>query len=553
MGNADLRHSHPASLTVDDAFFRFVFDTTFQFIGLLTPDGTLLEANQTALEFGGLTRDDVVGLPFWECRWWTISAETQAQLRDALKRAAQGEFVRYEVDVLGVGERVATIDFSLKPVFDANGEVYRIIPEGRDVTDRRQSQHAQEYLHGLIQAIFDNSRDLLVALDTEYRVIAFNSRFRQVFEQLYRREVFTGANLLDLMADYPYAAMEAKIHWGNALKGEEYTIERDVLGPDGEQSYYEISFRRLTDPQGRQIGAVQSAHDVTERVANQEVLEHLNQELESRVSLRTAALARINLQLRQELEERQRIEDALHQSEERLKQLNESLEAQVEERTRQVQALSRALTLAEQRERRRFSYLLHDDLQQLLFALDMKTYLLQRIKDDPQRFYESALDVRGLAKQAIHLTRTLAIELNPPVLRGDGLSAALSWLARHMEEKYGLSVNLYVESDIQIYGEDRRMLLVQIVRELLFNVVKHADTEMARVDVTIDNDRVQILVEDEGQGFEPATMRIHRSHQDTFGLFSVEERLKLFGGHFHLDTAPGKGTRIWISVPFLEK
>lgn len=553
MGNADQRHSHPASLTVDDSFFRFVFDTTFQFIGLLTSDGTLLEANQTALEFGGLTRDDVVGLPFWECRWWTISAETQAQLRDALKRAAQGEFVRYEVDVLGAGDRVVTIDFSLKPVFDAHGQVYRIIPEGRDVTDLRQSQRAQEYLHGLIQTIFDNSRDLLVALDTEFRIIAFNSRFHQVFAQLYQREVFTGANLLDLLADYPYAALEAKGQWGKALNGEEYTFERDILGPDGEQSYYEISFRCLVDVQGRQIGAVQSAHDVTERVASQGVLEQLNQELESRVSLRTAALARINLQLRQELEERQRIEEALQQSEERLKQLNESLEAQVDERTRQVQALSRALTLAEQRERRRFSYLLHEDLQQLLFALDMKSYLLQRLKDDPQRFYESVLEVRALAKQAIHLTRTLAIELNPPVLRGDGLSAALSWLARHMEEKYGLRVNLYVESDIPIYGEDRRMLLVQIVRELLFNVVKHAGIESARVDVTVDNERVKILVEDEGQGFDPTTIHIHNSHQDTFGLFSVEERLKLFGGHFHLDTAPGKGTRIWISVPFLEK
>jgi PAS domain S-box-containing protein len=553
VGNAEQRHSHPASLTVDDAFFRFVFDTTFQFIGLLMPDGILLEANQTALEFGGLTRDDVVGLPFWECRWWTISAETQAQLRDALKRAAHGEFVRYEVDVLGAEDRVATIDFSLKPVFDASGQVYRIIPEGRDVTNLRQSQRAQEYLHGLIQAIFDNSRDLLVALDTEFRIVAFNSRFRQVFAQLYQREVFTGANLFDLMAEYPYAAIEAKGQWDKALTGEEYTIERDFLGPNGEQSYYEISFRRLIDAQGRQIGAVQSAHDVTERVTNHEVLERINQELESRVSLRTAALARINLQLRQELEERQRIEKALYQSEERLKQLNESLEAQVDERTRQVQALSRALTLAEQRERRRFSYLLHEDLQQLLFALDMKTYLLQRLKDDPQRFYESVLDVRALAKQAIHLTRTLAIELNPPVLRGDGLSAALSWLTRHMKEKYGLRVNLFVESDIQIHGEDRRMLLVQIVRELLFNVVKHAGTEMARVEVTIDNERVQILVEDEGQGFDPATIRTYRSHQDTFGLFSVEERLKLFGGHLQLDTAPGKGTRIWISVPFLEK
>jgi PAS domain S-box-containing protein len=69
---------------------RAIFDQTFQFIGLLKPDGTPLEANQTALDFGGISHADIVGRPFWEARWWTISAETQNQLKDAIACAAKG-------------------------------------------------------------------------------------------------------------------------------------------------------------------------------------------------------------------------------------------------------------------------------------------------------------------------------------------------------------------------------------------------------------------------------------------------------------------------------
>lgn len=122
--------------------YRAIFDSTFQFIGLLTPDGTLLEANETALRFGGFPAEAVIGKPFWEARWWSASEATQTQLREAIARAARGEFVRYHVEVLGADDRRAVIDFSLKPVYDFNGEIAYVVPEGRDVTDVRKAEHA---------------------------------------------------------------------------------------------------------------------------------------------------------------------------------------------------------------------------------------------------------------------------------------------------------------------------------------------------------------------------------------------------------------------------
>ncbi len=126
-----------AGLRESERRFRAIFDQSYQFIGLMEPDGTLIEVNQTALQFGGLTLADVVGKPFWEAYWWQISPATQKRLRAAIQRAAGGELVHYDVEVQGAGGRVITIDFSIKPIRNLSGEVVLLIPEGRDITEMR--------------------------------------------------------------------------------------------------------------------------------------------------------------------------------------------------------------------------------------------------------------------------------------------------------------------------------------------------------------------------------------------------------------------------------
>jgi len=131
--------------------FRAIFDATFQFIGLLKPDGTVLEANQTALNFGGLRREDVAGRPFWQTKWWSHSPEIQNQLKHAIAAAAMGKFVRYEVEVVGANNQVITIDFSLKPVTDETGQVVLLIPEGRDISEQKQIREALRQSEGRLK------------------------------------------------------------------------------------------------------------------------------------------------------------------------------------------------------------------------------------------------------------------------------------------------------------------------------------------------------------------------------------------------------------------
>jgi PAS domain S-box-containing protein len=133
-----------ASLVDRELRLRAIFDHSFQFIGLLSPEGILLEANRSSLDFAGYGRSDVLGKPFWQARWWADSPAKQARIKDAITRAASGEFVRFEVTHLGPEGREIVVDFSLSPVRDDVGRVVLLVPEGRDITERRQLEQLRE-------------------------------------------------------------------------------------------------------------------------------------------------------------------------------------------------------------------------------------------------------------------------------------------------------------------------------------------------------------------------------------------------------------------------
>ncbi len=130
--------------------FESIFNGTFQFTGLLEPDGTIVEMNDAALDFGGVDRDDVVGEPFTDVRLWTHSETVQSRAREAVARAADDEFVRYETKIRGEGG-LATIDFSVKPVTDDDGEVSLLVVEGRDITARQQYRRHQAVMQRVLR------------------------------------------------------------------------------------------------------------------------------------------------------------------------------------------------------------------------------------------------------------------------------------------------------------------------------------------------------------------------------------------------------------------
>ncbi len=141
---------------------RIVMDEMYQFVGLLDVQGTLLEVNRAALEGAGLSLEDVCGKPFWEVRWWTVSKESQEQLKEAVRSAAAGAFVRYDVEVYGQasGEETIIIDFSLNPVKDTGGRVVFLLAEGRNITEKKRAEAEIARKNQELQRLLDRVREL---------------------------------------------------------------------------------------------------------------------------------------------------------------------------------------------------------------------------------------------------------------------------------------------------------------------------------------------------------------------------------------------------------
>ncbi|RJQ83302.1 MAG: response regulator [Desulfobacteraceae bacterium] len=291
-----------------------------------------------------------------------------------------------------------------------------------------------------------------------------------------------------------------------ALRGESVLpgMEFRYIGDNGQEHWKLISavpFRA----NGKIIGAISVAQDITERKRSQHALQELTATLEQRVAERTKLL---------------------------------------EARTNQLQTLAVELIEAEERERRRISELLHDDLQQVLAGARLT---LQSIREDLPSVPE-LLDVEMLLEESIDKSRRLSHELSPAVLHHSGLIPALEWLGRHMHEQFGLQVLL--DADVHsVYVESTplKVFLFRAAQELLFNIVKHAGVKSAHVILSILNEGLVLTVSDKGCGIDP---RLNSpSAVAGLGLPSLRERANSIGGCLAIESSPGKGTRISLTVP----
>lgn len=212
--------------------------------------------------------------------------------------------------------------------------------------------------------------------------------------------------------------------------------------------------------------------------------------------------------------------------------------------------LMREVTIAEQSERRRISQVLHDDLQQLLYAVEVKIKMARDALERRGEAMSAELDdARSWVATAIETTRQLTVSLSPPILKMEGLADALGWLQRQMRDLHGLDVRIEQAERVQVPDPDLRVLLFQAVRELLFNVIKHAGVHVATVSLTGDAETCRITVADSGSGFDVEALQASEKRTAHFGLNSIAERLRVVGGGLDLESVPGDGTRATIHAP----
>jgi two-component system NarL family sensor kinase len=233
---------------------------------------------------------------------------------------------------------------------------------------------------------------------------------------------------------------------------------------------------------------------------------------------------------------------------------NERLFAQLIAGERRFRGLAKAVWKVQEDERRRLARELHDGLGQTLTALAHQLERLQRTlaESGAGELAVRLTDGIELARLALDESREMSRLLRPPVLDDLGLPAALSWLARTLEQRTGLRVALSVEGLAADLDPELATLVFRLVQEASTNVLRHAGVESMEVAVRRAGSTLELRVADAGRGFDADAALADRGTASGSGLRGMRDRLELFGGRLEIASAPGRGTLVTAVVPLLE-
>lgn len=172
---------------------RQFIDNVLALVGVLAPDGTLLEANRAALELGDVGIDDVRGRPFWQCPWWRHDPDLQVWVRDSVRRAAQGDVVRSDVTVAAGSDGRIAIDFMLAPLRDSDGDVVEIVASAVDITERKAGLDELRRSEARFRQVVEGSPGPTALVDRHARITLVNGALEQLFGA--SREHLIGASI----------------------------------------------------------------------------------------------------------------------------------------------------------------------------------------------------------------------------------------------------------------------------------------------------------------------------------------------------------------------
>lgn len=376
------------------------------------------------------------------------------------------------------------------------------------------------------QLLIESARDYAIfSVDSALNVDFWSSGAERLFGYPEQEMLGRKADVLFTPEDRAAGVPEREIT--GALKNGRAGDERWHLRKDGSRFYASGLVFPLLDEAERLLGFVKIARDLTESKLAAEQLEQARENLERRVEERTAALNRSNADLNLALE---------------------SLQSEMEQRQRsdalRREIMQRMVTVQEE-ERRRISRELHDHLGQQVTALSLGLNGLDA--NDPDRG-ERIRDLRALAEELGRDLHMAAVELRPTALDDVGLQAALTAQVQLWMKRYSIPIEFHASGlDSTRLPRDLESALYRIVQEALTNVAKHARATVVSVIVERKPLEIDIIVEDDGEGFEEGGY--DPEGRPRLGLLGMNERAAQFSGTVKVESTRGKGTSVYVRIP----
>ncbi|GJL64157.1 MAG: hypothetical protein NPIRA04_28110 [Nitrospirales bacterium] len=501
---------------------RLIFESSPNGILVVNEDGSILKANFRIADWLGYRHEELLSISIDRL----VPERLRKQLRYHLNDISLSPHARVEErghELYGLckdGSEVA-----LEVYFNPMSREYdgTILIKFMNVTERKRDREIirrtnvalQEQLN-LTRTITDNTSTSLLMIDISGRVTFANPSTKTVMG--FTPDELIGKNLHELVHHMhvdgmPYPMEECPIT--GALSNTVLIGHEDVfIHKDGHFYPVRCNARKIMNEEVP-VSIVLEVQDVTEIRRAEEARRRFTMDLSRQVNDRT--------------------EDLVH-SQKRLRNL--AIE----------------LNLTEQRERQRIATELHDYLSQLLVVCRLKLGQIRQVTAEESQGLNLVQDTEDVLDQALTYTRTLVAQLSPSVLFEFGLISALQWLAGQMVHQ-GLNVDVKCENTQDlVLKEEQSILLYQSTRELLLNVIKHADTDQATLSLERHEDRLHIIVRDTGKGFSDSQMRMTKESTNqtpTFGLFSIYERMLTLGGSFEIQSDPGEGTVARLVFPLL--
>jgi PAS domain S-box-containing protein len=359
----------------------------------------------------------------------------------------------------------------------------------RDITQQKKAEEAMNEARRFAESVIDTVQEALLVLDPDLRVISANHTFYDTF-QVHPEET-QGQFLYDI---------------GNC--------QWDI--PD---------LRRLLEgilPHDSSFENFEVEHDF-ERIGRRTMILNARRIYREKQETEMILLAMMDITIRKQQEQ------------------------EIRDHQRQLASLTEQLLFAEERERRRLAVALHDSIGQSLAFSKRELGVLQ--KHVPAAAAEAIEGVKNEIDEAIHQTRDLTFELSPATLHTFGLEAGIEELCDQFRRQEEFAVRFEATDEDKPLTDQVKVLLYRATRELLLNVVKHAEAKNVSVRVDRVDNQIRIRVADDGRGFDLSAIGEVAGERRGFGIFSIRERLTHVGGSFQIVSEPGKGTEATLIAP----